>query len=95
MQCVGPSDPFSLTLVLWTPRNSSHSPYLAVYNYEGLEIATLKHLSHHTFHKTSVIPEDEARCVTCFYRWHIDAALYELSLPKVTMLYAVAVLQGP
>ena len=66
-----------------------------VYNHEGLDTAALKHPSHHTFHKTSVTPEDEARGATRFYRWHIDAALYELSPPKVTTLYAVTVPQGP
>ncbi|KAJ3929410.1 MAG: hypothetical protein NXY57DRAFT_1040829 [Lentinula lateritia] len=30
-----------------------------------------------------------------FYRWHIDAALYDLSPPRVTTLYAVRVPQGP
>jgi len=66
-----------------------------VYNYEGLESATLRHPSHTTFHKTAVSPADEAAGVTRFYRWHIDAALYELSPPKVTTLYAIQVPQGP
>lgn len=29
-----------------------------------------------------------------FYRWHIDAALYDLSPPKVTTLYALGVPKG-
>jgi alpha-ketoglutarate-dependent taurine dioxygenase len=29
-----------------------------------------------------------------FYRWHIDSALYDLSTPKVTTLYALSVPQG-
>ncbi|KAH8992907.1 Clavaminate synthase-like protein [Lactarius akahatsu] len=66
-----------------------------VYNHEGLEVAPLKHPSHRTFHKTTVSLEDEAHGATRFYRWHIDAALYELSPPKVTTLYAVRVPQGP
>ena len=67
-----------------------------VYNHEGLETAPLKHPSHRTFHKTVVTPEDEeAHGATRFYRWHIDAALYELSPPKVTTLYAVRVPRGP
>lgn len=37
---------------------------------------------------------DEAAGVTRFYRWHIDAALYNLSPPKVTSLYAVSVPKG-
>lgn len=33
--------------------------------------------------------------MTRFYRWHIDAALYDLSPPKVTTLYGIKVPQGP
>ncbi len=65
-----------------------------VYNHEGLAEAMLKHPSHTTFHKTRVSPEDEAKGYTRFYRWHIDAALYDLSPPKVTTLYGVKVPQG-
>ncbi|KAH9020427.1 Clavaminate synthase-like protein [Lactarius hengduanensis] len=39
-----------------------------VYNHEGLEVAPLKHPSHHTFHKTTVSLEDEAHGATRFYR---------------------------
>ncbi|KAL6307736.1 hypothetical protein BKA93DRAFT_727151 [Sparassis latifolia] len=66
-----------------------------VYDHEGLAEAKLKHPSHTTFHKTRVSPEDEAKGVTRFYRWHIDAALYDLSPPKVTTLYGLNVPQGP
>lgn len=38
--------------------------------------------------------EHEAAGITRFYRWHIDAALYNLSPPKVTSLYAVSVPKG-
>ncbi|KZV93724.1 Clavaminate synthase-like protein, partial [Exidia glandulosa HHB12029] len=65
-----------------------------VYNHEGLAEAKLKHPHHKTFHKTVVSPEDEAKGVTRFYRWHIDAALYDLSPPKATTLYALTVPQG-
>ncbi|KAF9055786.1 hypothetical protein BJ165DRAFT_1412243 [Panaeolus papilionaceus] len=65
-----------------------------VYNHEGLAEARLKHPSHTTFHKTVVSPEDEAKGVTRFYRWHIDAALYDLNPPKVTTLYGITVPQG-
>jgi len=41
-----------------------------------------------------VTDEDEAKGITRFYRWHIDAALYKLSPPKVTTLYAVSVPKG-
>jgi alpha-ketoglutarate-dependent taurine dioxygenase len=66
-----------------------------VYNHEGLAEAMLKHPSHTTFHRTRVNAEDEAKGVTRFYRWHIDAALYDLSPPKVTTLYAINVPDGP
>ena len=65
-----------------------------VYNHEGLAEAKLKHPSHTTFHKTRVSEEDEAKGVTRFYRWHIDAALYDLSPPKVTTLYGITVPKG-
>ncbi|KII94299.1 hypothetical protein PLICRDRAFT_101133 [Plicaturopsis crispa FD-325 SS-3] len=66
-----------------------------VYNHEGLAEAMLKHPSHTTFHKTRVSPEEEAKGITRFYRWHIDAALYDLSPPKVTTLYGIEVPHGP
>jgi len=66
-----------------------------VYNHEGLAEAKLKHPSHTGFHKNPVSQEDEDKGVTRFYRWHIDAALYDLSPPKVTTLYAVNVPGGP
>ncbi len=65
-----------------------------VYNHEGLAEARLKHPSHTTFHKTVVSPEDAAKGVTRFYRWHIDAALYDLNPPKVTTLYGLTVPAG-
>jgi alpha-ketoglutarate-dependent taurine dioxygenase len=66
-----------------------------VYNHEGLAEAKLKHPSHTTFHKTRVSPEDEAAGATRFYRWHIDAALYEFDPPRVTTLYGIKVPSGP
>jgi xanthine dioxygenase len=64
-----------------------------VSEYEGLKNITLKHPHHKTFHKT-VIPEAEDKDFTRFYRWHIDAALYDLNPPKVTTLLAVKVPGG-
>ncbi|KAJ3572185.1 hypothetical protein NP233_g3260 [Leucocoprinus birnbaumii] len=64
-----------------------------VYNHEGLDVAKLKHPSHTTFHKTQVPPEDQLKA-TRFYRWHIDAALYDLNPPKVTTLYGLKVPKG-
>ncbi|KAI9069896.1 Clavaminate synthase-like protein [Trametes sanguinea] len=66
-----------------------------VYNHEGIAEAVLKHPSHTTFHKTQVSAEDTEKGYTRFYRWHIDAALYNLSPPRVTTLYAKLVPQGP
>ena len=66
-----------------------------VHNHEGIETAVLKHPSYTTFHKYSVSTADEAAGITRFYRWHMDAALYDLSPPKVTTLYSIQVPQGP
>jgi hypothetical protein len=66
-----------------------------VYDHHGLAEAKLKHPSHHTFHKTVVSPADDEKGVTRYYRWHIDAALYDLNPPKVTTLYGVTVPEGP
>ncbi|KAH6911158.1 alpha-ketoglutarate dependent xanthine dioxygenase [Coprinopsis sp. MPI-PUGE-AT-0042] len=65
-----------------------------VYDHWGLAEAKLKHPSHKTFHKTVVSQEDEDKGVTRFYRWHIDAALYDLNPPRVTTLYGLTVPQG-
>jgi len=64
-----------------------------VYDHEGLAEAKLKHPHHRTFHKT-VIPEADDLKYTRFYRWHIDAALYDLSPPRVTTLYGLKVPAG-
>lgn len=66
-----------------------------VYNHEGLAEAALKHPSHTTFHKTRISPEDDKKGYTRYYRWHIDAALYELNPPRVTTLYGITVPAGP
>jgi xanthine dioxygenase len=61
----------------------------------GLEEAVLKHPSHIGYHKTRVSEKDEAKGYTRFNRWHIDAALYNFSPPKVTTLYGIRVPKGP
>ncbi|TIA68992.1 hypothetical protein E3P91_03831 [Wallemia ichthyophaga] len=66
-----------------------------VYDHEGLSEAKLKHPHHKTFHKTKVSDEDDEKGFTRFYRWHIDAALYDLDPPKVTTLYAIRIPKGP
>lgn len=64
-----------------------------VASHHGLTDIKLKHPHHATFHRTRV-PASEDTTHTRFYRWHIDAALYELSPPRVTSLYALAVPRG-
>ncbi|KAH0837865.1 taurine catabolism dioxygenase TauD, TfdA family-domain-containing protein [Lanmaoa asiatica] len=65
-----------------------------VTDHEGLSTAALKHPSHTTFHKTRISEEDEAKGYTRFYRWHIDAALYDYNPPRVTTLYGITVPKG-
>ncbi|KAH9947803.1 Clavaminate synthase-like protein [Amylocystis lapponica] len=66
-----------------------------VLDHEGLASAQLKHASHKSFHKTHLSPADEAAGATRFYRWHMDAALYDLAPPRVTTLYALRIPRGP
>lgn len=61
-----------------------------VAEFQGLKNITLKHPHHKTFHKDVISAEDD-RDNTRFYRWHIDAALYDLNAPRVTSLMAVSV----
>lgn len=61
--------------------------------YEGLSNIKLVHPHHKKFHKHP-IPEEDDLTHTRFYRWHIDAALYDLDPPKVTSLLAVSVPKG-
>jgi len=61
-----------------------------VADFEGLKDITLKHPHHKTFHK-SPLPDADDRDDTRYYRWHIDAALYDLHPPRVTSLMAIKV----
>ncbi|KAI9051970.1 hypothetical protein LZ554_004224 [Drepanopeziza brunnea f. sp. 'monogermtubi'] len=61
--------------------------------YEGLKNIKLVHPHHKTFHQVAIPAEDDLHA-TRFYRWHIDAALYDLNPPKVTSLVAVKVPAG-
>lgn len=63
-------------------------------NHEGLENLTLKHPQHHSFHKFLVSPEDEENGITRFYRWHMDAALYQYNPPRVTSLHCISAPKG-
>jgi xanthine dioxygenase len=65
-----------------------------VSDYEGLAEVELRHPSHRSFHQTPLTDQQEAQGLTRFYRWHIDAALYELHPPKVTTLLALKVPEG-
>ncbi|EED12156.1 conserved hypothetical protein [Talaromyces stipitatus ATCC 10500] len=60
-----------------------------VKEYESLKDITLRHPHHRTFHR-EVIPDEDDLDYTRFYRWHIDAALYDLDPPFVTTLLAVS-----
>ncbi|KAJ3096073.1 hypothetical protein HDU96_000889 [Phlyctochytrium bullatum] len=64
--------------------------------HEGLENVTLKHPHHRSFHANPVSVDDEvSKGITRFYRWHMDAALYDLPLPVATTLHAIKVPAGP
>jgi alpha-ketoglutarate-dependent taurine dioxygenase len=65
-----------------------------VREHEGIPDVVLQHPSHHGFHHEPLTQAQEARGFTRFYRWHIDAALYELHPPKVTTLLALQVPEG-
>ena len=62
-----------------------------VRDHEGIAEVELAHPSHRPFHREPLSDDEEARGFTRFYRWHIDAALYELHPPKVTTLLALQV----
>ncbi|GMM46366.1 hypothetical protein DAPK24_029410 [Pichia kluyveri] len=59
--------------------------------HEGMKEFTLEHPVHKTFHKKLLSDEELANNQTRFYRWHIDAALYELSPPVVTTLLGLVI----
>lgn len=65
-----------------------------VREHEGVRDVELRHPSHRSFHDTPLTEAEEAGGFTRFYRWHIDAALYELHPPKVTTLLALEVPEG-
>jgi xanthine dioxygenase len=62
-------------------------------SYEGLENFKLVHPHHKKFHRDA-IPDVDDLDFTRFYRWHIDAALYDLMPPRATSLLAVSVPRG-
>lgn len=63
-----------------------------VAEHEGLTDVDLLHPSHHGFHKDELTADEEQQQnLTRYYRWHIDAALYDYHPPKVTTLLALHV----
>jgi alpha-ketoglutarate-dependent taurine dioxygenase len=60
-----------------------------VTDHEGIPEVTLLHPSHRSFHLTPLSAAQLAQGLTRFYRWHIDAALYDLHPPRVTTLLAL------
>ncbi|TFK47294.1 Clavaminate synthase-like protein [Heliocybe sulcata] len=66
-----------------------------VHDHQGIPEATLKHPSHTVCHKDVLTDEDAEKGYTRFYRWHIDAALYDLRPSKATSLYALKVPAAP
>jgi alpha-ketoglutarate-dependent taurine dioxygenase len=62
-----------------------------VRDHEGIGDVTLRHPSHKTYHHAPLTDAEEAAGFTRFYRWHMDAALYDLHPPRVTTLLALHV----
>jgi alpha-ketoglutarate-dependent taurine dioxygenase len=62
-----------------------------VFDHQGLAEVELRHPTHRSFHRLPLTAAEEAQGFTRFYRWHIDAAFYQLQPPKVTTLLALHV----
>ena len=62
---------------------------------DGLPKVTLQHPDHAAFHRSPLSKDAIANNETRFYRWHIDAAFYDLSPPKVTTLQCLYTPEGP
>ena len=54
----------------------------------------LKHPQHHVFHRDILTSDEEAEGYTRFFRWHMDAALYNLDPPHATTLLALQIPSG-
>ncbi|KAJ8087029.1 hypothetical protein PM082_005854 [Marasmius tenuissimus] len=67
----------------------------SIAEHEGMHELRLNHGHHSSIHKTRILQEDEEKGYTRFFRWHMDAALYEFSPPRVTGLYAIKIPDGP
>jgi alpha-ketoglutarate-dependent taurine dioxygenase len=62
-----------------------------VERHAGHDRITLKHPTHHNFHRDLLSKSEQDQGYTRFYRWHIDSALYELSAPVCTTLLGIRV----
>ncbi|KAI9257921.1 hypothetical protein BY458DRAFT_518511 [Sporodiniella umbellata] len=60
-----------------------------VQDHYGVEERKLTHPSHTIFHHTPLTQDQIDAGYTRFYRWHMDAALYKLELPKITTLFGI------
>ncbi|KAK1232111.1 hypothetical protein PQX77_004769 [Marasmius sp. AFHP31] len=67
----------------------------SIAEHEGMHELRLVHGHHSSIHQSRIPQEDEEKGYTRFFRWHMDAALYELSPPRVTGLYAIKIPDGP
>ncbi|KAF4122271.1 Taurine catabolism dioxygenase TauD, TfdA family [Geosmithia morbida] len=54
--------------------------------YRGMKELRLRHVSQAEFHADPLTPEEVQQGQTRFYRWHIDAPLYEHNPGKVTII---------
>ncbi|KAF9444752.1 hypothetical protein P691DRAFT_307061 [Macrolepiota fuliginosa MF-IS2] len=80
-------------------KNSMHLPSRLSCNLNPMDTATtrpsqLSHRSSTSISRPSPVPVEDEFKVTCFYRWHIDAVLYDLNPPKVTTHCGLKVLKG-
>lgn len=63
-------------------------------NHEGIERVVLKHPQHFAFHKNTLTQEETDAGYTRFYRWHMDAALYNYEPAVVTTLLSLKTAGG-
>ncbi|KII83728.1 hypothetical protein PLICRDRAFT_439397 [Plicaturopsis crispa FD-325 SS-3] len=73
----------------------SQFPQSTLPHYAGIRDAVLHHPTHQSFHRDQLSAEQLTRGDTRFYRWHIDAALYDIPPPVVTTLLGIHTPSGP
>lgn len=64
-------------------------------NYHGIDELKLRHVSHQEFHAEPLSKQDIEKGQTRFYRWHLDAPLYENLPGKATILHGVIIPRAP